>query len=166
MRVSSLFDSLDWSLTLFEWGACRRSHLTCLRTMAGMLLLTLDDQYRTPLASQYLFSWKCLEQDSNLGPLGECLLEFDTCSRPLSHLGWIPIMVNLNIKINKFITCSFLSLAWQTSESLISRFQTALTLVKYPRWISGALRPSLKFPGPEGSLKKSRNYIKNSREHS
>ena len=31
----------------------------------------------------------CLEQDSNLGPLSECLFEFDTRFKPLRHHGWI-----------------------------------------------------------------------------
>ena len=30
----------------------------------------------------------CLKRDSNWRPSGECLLEFDTCSKPLSHHGW------------------------------------------------------------------------------
>ena len=39
------------------------------------------------------FDVTCLMRDLNSGPLSECLLEFDTRSKQLSHHGWIIVTV-------------------------------------------------------------------------
>ena len=36
-----------------------------------------------------LYHINMLQWDLNSGPSSECVLELDTCSRPLSHHGWV-----------------------------------------------------------------------------
>ena len=52
--------------------------------------------YYKPVHITTYFRKKCLERDSNSGSSSECLLEFDTCSKPLSHHGWISTDLSCN----------------------------------------------------------------------
>ena len=46
----------------------------------------------------FIHEYTCRDRDSNLQSFKRCLLEFDRCSNPLSHHGWI-----VNLKICFFV---------------------------------------------------------------